>query len=51
VAAGLVANLWAWTGAVRVSEAMTAGRMRSLALYWLFVDVVWLVIFGVMYVA
>ena len=51
VAAGLVANLWAWAGAARVSEAMTAGRLRSLALYWLFVDVVWLIIFGLMYVA
>jgi heme/copper-type cytochrome/quinol oxidase subunit 3 len=36
-------------GSTRVSEAMTAGRTRSLALYWVFVDIVWLIIFGLMY--
>ena len=29
---------------------MTAGRLRSLALYWLFVDVVWLFLFASIYV-
>ena len=49
VIAGLVANAWALTGASRVGEAMTMGRIRSLALYWAFVDVVWLVIFLLFY--
>jgi len=49
VIAGLVANAWALMGASRVGEAMTTGRIRSLALYWAFVDVVWLVIFLLFY--
>ena len=49
VLAGIVANLWAVAGIPHVSEAMTAGRTRSLALYWVFVDIVWLIIFGLMY--
>jgi heme/copper-type cytochrome/quinol oxidase subunit 3 len=49
VIAGLVANAWALMGASRVGEAMTMGRIRSLALYWAFVDVVWLVIFLLFY--
>ncbi len=51
VAGGLVANVWVLLGLGRVSEAMTAGRLRALALYWGFVDVVWLVIFGVVYLS
>ena len=49
VVAGLIGNGWALGGAARVGEAMTAGRIRSLALYWAFVDVVWLVIFLLFY--
>ena len=49
VIAGVVANAWAFAGVSRVSDAMTAGRARSLALYWVFVDIVWLIIFGLMY--
>lgn len=49
VIAGLVANAWALAGVTRVGDAMTAGRVRSLALYWAFVDVVWLVIFLLFY--
>lgn len=49
VIAGLVANAWALAGARHVGDAMTAGRIRSLALYWAFVDVVWLVIFLLFY--
>jgi heme/copper-type cytochrome/quinol oxidase subunit 3 len=49
VVAGIVANAWAMAGTSRISEAMTAGRTRSLALYWVFVDIVWLIIFGLMY--
>ena len=49
VAAGLAAILWAWSGAARVSAAMTRGRIQALALYWAFVDVVWLLILVVVY--
>ncbi len=49
VAAGLVANTWALAGARRTGEAMTAGRIRAIALYWAFVDIVWLVIFLLFY--
>jgi heme/copper-type cytochrome/quinol oxidase subunit 3 len=49
VIAGIAGNLWAMAGSTRLSEAMTAGRTRSLALYWVFVDIVWLIIFGLMY--
>lgn len=51
VAGGLLANIWALVGIERVSDDMTAGRMHALALYWAFVDVVWLVIFVVMYLS
>jgi len=51
VAGGLLANIWALVGIGRVSDDMTAGRMHALALYWAFVDVVWLVIFVVMYLS
>jgi heme/copper-type cytochrome/quinol oxidase subunit 3 len=51
VAGGLIANVWVLADARRVGEAMTAGRIRALALYWGFVDVVWLIIFGVMYLS
>jgi len=49
VIAGIAANVWAIAGAARVGEAMMAGRTRALALYWVFVDIVWLIIFGLMY--
>jgi heme/copper-type cytochrome/quinol oxidase subunit 3 len=49
VIAGLAGNLWALAGAARVGDAMTSGRIQSLALYWAFVDVVWLVIFLLFY--
>jgi heme/copper-type cytochrome/quinol oxidase subunit 3 len=49
VIAGLVANAWALAGVRRVGEPMTMGRIRSLALYWAFVDVVWCVIFLLFY--
>lgn len=49
VVAGVAANLWALAGSTRVGEAMMAGRTRSLFLYWEFVDIVWLIIFGLMY--
>ena len=51
VVAGLVANLWAYAGAKAVGEPMTRGRLAALALYWAFVDVVWIIILVLMYVA
>ncbi len=49
VAGGLVANVWTATSWRRVPEAMTDGRLHALALYWMFVDVVWLAIFLLFY--
>lgn len=51
VISGLVANGWALTGVRRVGDAMTAGRIRALSLYWAFVDIVWLVIFALFYLS
>lgn len=51
VIAGLVGNAWAAAGAGRIDDAMLGGRVRALSLYWLFVDVVWLIIFVLMYLA
>jgi heme/copper-type cytochrome/quinol oxidase subunit 3 len=42
VLGGFIANVWTMRGMLRVGEAMTAGRLKALALYWTFVDVVWL---------
>jgi heme/copper-type cytochrome/quinol oxidase subunit 3 len=42
VLGGFIANVWAMRGMFRVDEAITAGRLKALALYWTFVDVVWL---------
>jgi heme/copper-type cytochrome/quinol oxidase subunit 3 len=30
---------------------MTAGRMRAVSLYWVFVDAVWFIIFFLMYLS
>jgi heme/copper-type cytochrome/quinol oxidase subunit 3 len=51
VIAGLVANVWAFAGALRVSPEQVAGRARAIALYWVFVDIVWFLIFGLMYLS
>jgi heme/copper-type cytochrome/quinol oxidase subunit 3 len=51
VAGGLAANLWALGGLGRVGMDMTAGRVRALSLYWVFVDLVWLVIFVLFYLS
>jgi heme/copper-type cytochrome/quinol oxidase subunit 3 len=51
VVGGTIANLWAVMGSTRVGPAMTAGRVHALSLYWAFVDVVWLVIFGLVYLS
>jgi cytochrome c oxidase subunit 3 len=49
VVGGLVANLWVIAGVRSRPAAMTAGRVQALSLYWLFVDVVWIVIFVLLY--
>ena len=49
VLGGLVANFWVMGNARSVGDAMTAGRLHALSLYWLFVDVVWLIIFVLVY--
>jgi heme/copper-type cytochrome/quinol oxidase subunit 3 len=49
VAAGIVANAWVATGLARVGDRMTAGRVRAVALYWVFVDLIWLIILFLMY--
>src|SRR5688572_7869616 len=49
VIGGIVANLWVMAGTQSVSETVTAGRLRSLSRYWVFVDLVWLIIFVGMY--
>lgn len=49
VVAGIAANGWAIAGAARIGAAQMAGRIRALSLYWVFVDMIWLIIFGLMY--
>jgi heme/copper-type cytochrome/quinol oxidase subunit 3 len=49
VIAGLVANFWVMAGATRVGRDLTAGRTWAVGIYWVFVDIVWLIIFGLMY--
>jgi heme/copper-type cytochrome/quinol oxidase subunit 3 len=52
VVGGLIAIAWA---AVRTGAAPdplpAANRLRALALYWMFVDVMWVIIFVLLYVA
>jgi heme/copper-type cytochrome/quinol oxidase subunit 3 len=49
VIAGILANVWAFAGATKAGEPMTAGRLHALRLYWGFVDLVWLTILVVVY--
>ncbi len=51
VIGGIAANLWIAAGTGRVPASLTAGRVRAVTLYWAFVDVVWLLIFGLMYLS
>ena len=51
VAAGICANLWAVAGAGKVPAALSTGRAHALSLYWTFVDIVWLVIFVLLYLS
>jgi heme/copper-type cytochrome/quinol oxidase subunit 3 len=47
VVCGLVANGWAM--AWRAGDAVAAGRIRALSLYWTFVDVIWVIILVLLY--
>jgi heme/copper-type cytochrome/quinol oxidase subunit 3 len=49
VVCGLVANGWAIAG--RAGDRMTLSRIRLLGLYWAFVDVVWMIIFVLLYLS
>jgi len=48
VAGGLVANAWVMAG--RAGSAMLLNRVRLISIYWIFVDVIWVIIFVVLYV-
>jgi heme/copper-type cytochrome/quinol oxidase subunit 3 len=50
VVLGIAANLWVlagWTSAA----PLTPGRVRSIAIYWAFVDVVWMIMFALLYLS
>jgi heme/copper-type cytochrome/quinol oxidase subunit 3 len=49
VLGGIAANLWVARGVWRLDEAITTGRLKALALYWSFVDVVWVAILVAFY--
>jgi heme/copper-type cytochrome/quinol oxidase subunit 3 len=51
VAGGILANLWVIAGTRSVGEAMTAGRLKLISRYWVFVDLVWLVMFIGLYLS
>ena len=54
VAGGLVANTWLALGMRwdrSEGEAITTGRAHALSLYWGFVDIVWFVIVGLVYLS
>jgi heme/copper-type cytochrome/quinol oxidase subunit 3 len=51
VAGGIVANVWVLAGVRRVGGPMTSGRLHALSLYWAFVDLMWLVIFPLVYLS
>jgi heme/copper-type cytochrome/quinol oxidase subunit 3 len=49
VAAGGFANTWVIAGTRRVHPALTAGRIRAISLYWIFVDAIWVIILALFY--
>lgn len=51
VVGGVIAAVWIMLGGRRAGTAVTGQRMHALALYWLFVDLVWLAIFVLMYLS
>ena len=48
VIGGLIGNAWAAAG--RAGAAMAANRLGMMAIYWTFVDAIWLIIFLLLYV-
>jgi heme/copper-type cytochrome/quinol oxidase subunit 3 len=46
----LIANVWVMLGVGRVDDEMTRGRVRAVSLYWMFVDVIWWLIFLLLYI-
>lgn len=51
VLGGIVANAWVIAGSRGVGPMMTRGRLHALTLYWGFVDVIWLIIFVLLYLS
>jgi heme/copper-type cytochrome/quinol oxidase subunit 3 len=51
VAGGIIALGWVMAGARRVTPALTAGRVSAMAMYWTFVDAVWVIIFLLLYLS
>jgi cytochrome c oxidase subunit 3 len=51
VLAGGLANAWVIAGTRRVMPALTAGRVRAVSLYWMFVDGIWLIILLLFYLS
>jgi len=51
VVIGAAANVWTIAGAARVPPALTRGRVHGLSLYWMFVDVVWVLILSLLYLS
>jgi heme/copper-type cytochrome/quinol oxidase subunit 3 len=49
IVGGIIANLWVLGGARIRGAGMTMNRIRAVSLYWGFIDIVWLVIFVLMY--
>jgi heme/copper-type cytochrome/quinol oxidase subunit 3 len=49
VIGAVIAAIWILAAERRAGDAMTAGRARCLALYWGFVELVWLAILGTVY--
>ena len=49
VVGGAIANTWVAASARRAGEALTAGRVHALSLYWTFVDLVWVAILWLVY--
>ncbi|HEX5475146.1 MAG TPA: cytochrome c oxidase subunit 3 [Vicinamibacterales bacterium] len=54
VIAGIILSLWLWTTsppAWRAAPARVVNRLEAAAMYWYFVDAIWLIIVLLMYVA
>ena len=51
VVGGMIANLWIVAGIRHAGTAISAQRIQAMSLYWAFVDVIWLLIFVLMYLS